>query len=187
MTRVELKNKTASQHQEDKFVPDLPGFIGQCERNYILLQSLMNTKYNEDCWQFNIDETHLRSHIIEIKIVERCPYTTFIKIRHIIKDKVSGAGVTNAQEDNPESEPLNEENSPQQLITQPEMSVRLYHDANMAEVLSYLSTAKIQPSYSYPNKKMHQKNEKAQWNKFLGEWLSHCIKTGYCSQTPISF
>ena len=186
MARIEVKTKTVKQHQENKFVPDLPGFIGQCERNYILLQGLMNTKYSEDCWQFNIDETHLRSHIIEIKIIERCPYTTFIKITHIIKNKVSEAVTTNTQKDKPDSEPFNKTNSPQR-ISEPEMSVRLYHDAKMAEVISYQSIAKVQPSYTYPNKKMHQKNEKAQWSKFLGEWLSHCIKSGYCSQTPINF
>ena len=186
MARVELKTKTVRQYQEDKFVPDLSGFISQCERNYILLQSIMKTKHNENCWQFNIVETHLRSHIIEIKLVERCPYTTIIKIKHIINDKVSGSGATNTQEGKTDSESRNKKNSPQ-LITEPEMSVRLYHDANMAEVLSCQSIAKIQPSYTYPNKKMHQKNEKEQWNKFLGEWLSHCIKSGYCSQTPINF
>ena len=187
MARAEVKTKTVKQHRENKLVPDLPGFIGQCERNYILLQRLMNTKYSEDCWQFNIEESHLRSHIIEIEIVERCPYTTFVKITHIIKNKISEAGAANAQKNKPDFEPYNETGSPQQLITEPEMSVRLYHDAKMAEVLSYQSTPIVQPSYTYPNKKMHQKNEKAQWNKFLGEWLSHCIKSGCCSNIPIKF
>ena len=186
MARVELKTKTVRQNQEDKFVPDLPGFISQCERNYILLKNIMKTKRNEDCWQFNIVETHLRSHIIKIKIVERCPYTTMIKIKHIFNDKVSGAGVANSKEEKTDSEPINKTNS-SQAISEPEMSVRLYHDAKMAEVLSCQSIVRVQPSYTYPNKKMHQKNEKAQWNKFLGEWLSHCIQTGYCSQAPINF
>ena len=185
MTRTELKTKTGKPHQANKFVPDLPGFIGQCERNYILLTRVMNTKDSEDCWQFNIAETHLRTHLIEIEITERCPYTTGIKIRHLIKPKVASAKTS--PKDKPDSETPKQKSSMQQHITEPEMSVRLYHDANMAEVLSYQSIAKVQPSYYYPNNKMHQKNEKAQWNKFLGEWLTHCIKSGYSSQTPISF
>jgi uncharacterized protein YqiB (DUF1249 family) len=26
---------------------------------------------------------------------------------------------------------------------------------------------------------MYHQDEKAQWNRFLGEWLSHCLKYGY--------
>lgn len=54
------------------------------------------------------------------------------------------------------------------------MSVRLYHDARMAEVLKAQNVARIEPSYPYPNVKMHQRNEKEMTNLFLAEWLHFC-------------
>ena len=33
--------------------------------------------------------------------------------------------------------------------------------------------------YEYPNRHMYQSDEKAQFNVFLGEWLSHCLDRGH--------
>lgn len=66
----------------------------------------------------------------------------------------------------------------------PRMSVRLYHDARVAEVCSSEQISRVKPRYDYPNAKMMQKDEKFQLNQFLGEWLSFCLKHGI-SRTPI--
>lgn len=66
----------------------------------------------------------------------------------------------------------------------PKMSVRLYHDARVAEVCSSEHIHRVQPIYHYPNEKMLQRDEKAQLNRFLGEWLTFCLKHGI-SQAPI--
>lgn len=67
----------------------------------------------------------------------------------------------------------------------PLMSVRLYHDARVAEVCSSDQQTQIQARYEYPNTKMMQKDEKAQINRFLGDWLSFCLKHGI-SRAPIN-
>ncbi len=60
----------------------------------------------------------------------------------------------------------------------PKMSVRLYHDARVAEVCSSEHLKRVKARYDYPNEKMVQKDEKAQLNRFLGDWLSFCLRHG---------
>ncbi len=63
-------------------------------------------------------------------------------------------------------------------ITNPTMHIRVYHDVNSAEVLSYQGHRGFKARYKQPDKRMYQVNEKAQINCFLGEWLSHCLQCG---------
>ena len=67
----------------------------------------------------------------------------------------------------------------------PTMSVRLYHDARVAEVLTTDQLNRVKARYDYPNEKMVQKDEKAQINRFLGDWLTFCLKRGI-SRAPIN-
>lgn len=60
----------------------------------------------------------------------------------------------------------------------PPLMVRLYHDARMAEVIACGGQRRPRPRYAYPNRKMFQPDEKEQWNRFLGEWLSHGLRHG---------
>ncbi len=68
----------------------------------------------------------------------------------------------------------------------PNMSVRVYHDARLAEVVEFAHLRRVFPHYEYPNPGMHQPDEKAQWNRFLGEWLSHCLQHGVPLDRPLS-
>jgi hypothetical protein len=67
----------------------------------------------------------------------------------------------------------------------PTMSVRLYHDARVAEVCSAEQIHRLKPRYDYPNDSMVQKDEKAQTNRFLGDWLTFCLKHGI-TRAPIN-
>jgi uncharacterized protein YqiB (DUF1249 family) len=60
----------------------------------------------------------------------------------------------------------------------PRMSIRLYHDARMAEVISTQDIRQVKPRYDYPNSQMHQQDEKQQTNQFLNEWLHLCLQLG---------
>ncbi len=51
------------------------------------------------------------------------------------------------------------------------MTVRMYHDAKVAEVTSCCGHGAFEPEYGYPNKHMLQRDEKRQINQLLGEWL----------------
>lgn len=55
------------------------------------------------------------------------------------------------------------------------MIVRVYHDAEVAEVLSYQGQYRFKAKYDYPNPGMCQVREKQRVNEFLGEWLDYCL------------
>ncbi|MGI9251561.1 MAG: DUF1249 domain-containing protein [Pseudohongiellaceae bacterium] len=71
-------------------------------------------------------------------------------------------------------------------MTNPSMLVRLYHDANTAEVLSYQGHRNFKPHYPQPNPQMYQANEKLHVNTFLGEWLTHCLRVGRCTTASLA-
>ena len=77
--------------------------------------------------------------------------------------------------------PINSVNTTLAKIITPKMTVRLYHDARMAELLSSQGITQVKPRYDYPNKYMHQQDEKHQLNQFLNEWLHLCLELGQVS------
>lgn len=66
-------------------------------------------------------------------------------------------------------------------LMHPRMTIRLYHDARMAEVISTQDIQQVKPRYDYPNQHMHQQDEKQQINEFLHEWLQLCLQLGQVS------
>jgi uncharacterized protein len=68
----------------------------------------------------------------------------------------------------------------------PCLTVQVYHDAQLAEVVAFANRRRVYPVYQYPNPAMYQPDEKAQWNRFLSEWLSHCLHNGYDLDRPLS-
>ncbi|WP_407332145.1 DUF1249 family protein [Enterovibrio sp. 27052020O] len=67
----------------------------------------------------------------------------------------------------------------------PRLTVRMYHDARVAEVCTSQQISRIQPRYDYPNPRMHQRDEKHQINAFLSDWLAHCLRNGMTKQNII--
>ena len=62
--------------------------------------------------------------------------------------------------------------------------VRLYHDARSAEVIEIQKQRRFEPVYDYPNPQMRARDEKAQVNKYLSEFLANCLSHGV-SRAPI--
>ncbi len=130
-----------------KYVPHLPTMQAVCEVNYAHILRILPDCDTEDLsYRFSIGK-HLA---YEIKIVESSRYTSSLSIRQTTKDM------------------------PDYLT--PSMTVRLYHDARLAEVINSQNTGALEPSYEYPNLKMRQRNEKQMVNIFLAEWLDFCLK-----------
>lgn len=88
---------------------------------------------------------------VSIVVTERAPYTSMLDIRQCHRN-------------------LAQLNS--------RLTVRVYHDAGVAEVSSFDGCYRVLARNDYPNQKMHQRDEKQQWNRFLGEWLQHCFAQG---------
>lgn len=70
-------------------------------------------------------------------------------------------------------------------LATPHMLVRLYHDARLAEVCASQQIFRLKPRYDYPNKKMHQRDEKQQVNLFLHDWLKYCLQHRVTMYSPI--
>ena len=96
--------------------------------------------------------------VVEISVIESFKYTTTLEI--VQKPNVG------------------------KWLSNPTMLVRVYHDASTAEVTSYQFHRNFKPKYSLPNSKMYHRDEKSQINKFLGEWLTHCLEAGRCLKVP---
>lgn len=59
------------------------------------------------------------------------------------------------------------------LLRPTTIDLRLYHDLRLAEVMSMSQDARTLARNRYPNRKMHQPDEKWQWNLYLSEWLRY--------------
>lgn len=90
---------------------------------------------------------------LHVDVLERHKYTTVIKLAQCLPLSFLAAAM-------------------------PRMIVRIYHDAEVAEVLSYQRHYRFKPKYEYPNPEMCQVREKQRVNEFLGEWLDHCLASG---------
>ena len=64
---------------------------------------------------------------------------------------------------------------------QPNMLIRLYHDARMSEIIESQNIKHIKPRYDYPNSHMRLPDEKQQVMLFLKEWLQLCLAKGKAS------
>ncbi len=53
------------------------------------------------------------------------------------------------------------------------LEIRAYHDARLAEVVSYQGHGRFLALYPQPNRLMYLAHEKQQVNRFLNEWLRH--------------
>lgn len=134
-------------NKQRKYVPHLPTMLAVCEVNYARLLRLMPDCDTEDLrYEFSVSDSIHYS----LTIIETSRYTTTVTLAQSV-DKV-----------------------PDYL--RPRMDIRLYHDAQMAEVISAQNVSAFKPSYAYPNANMHQPNEKEMVNRFLAECLQFCLQ-----------
>ena len=134
-------------NRSNKYVPHLPSILAVCEANYArLLRILPDCDTVTLSYSFEITE----GLFYRVKILDSSRYTSTVELAQLT------AGVPD--------------------YLRPVMKVRLYHDANVAEVLSAQHIGSLKPSYAYPNTNMHQPNEKEMTNRFLAEWLVFCLR-----------
>jgi hypothetical protein len=129
-----------------RYVPHLPSILAICENNYVCMLKLLPDCDSEDLtYEFSI--TNKLTY--RITILDSTRYTSTLNVDQV-----------NVSTPN---------------FLRPSMTVRLYHDAKVAEVLESQRIAHLQPVYEYPNLNMHQRNEKFMVNVFLAEWLHFCL------------
>lgn len=144
-----------------RYVPNLKSDMAECDANYIRLLRLFPAIHEQDSLEFGVEGTTDDGAVVTIAIAERCPYTTMLSVR-----------VTNDQ-DKP-------------WIRWPVLEVRVYHDLNTAEVISFERHRNFQYRYQTPNPQMFQPDEKSQINKYFGELLTFCVEHGRALD-PVTF
>jgi len=92
------------------------------------------------------------SAAVRLTVVERCRYTTIFRIE--------------------------QQRGESRWLGQLRVEVRAYHDARMLEVGMFQSHRRVAARYDYPNDKMFAQDEKYQQNRFLSDWLEHCLLNG---------
>jgi len=145
-----------------KYQPNLVSLMSLCANNYFLflkIQADQTQLYQQRHFFIN---DHL-AYAITVNEVTR--YTSLITFEQKVLEQS-----------------VNEQEQPTDKTLlhsfHPRMSIRLYHDARMAEVISSQDIYQVKPRYDYPNKHMHQQDEKQQINQFLNEWLHLCLAHG---------
>lgn len=155
---------------------DLAGLMAECEANYLRIMKLLPDMSKLNIREFGVELAGSSPMQFRLEVKECCKYTTMVDIsqQRLLRS-------LNAERPDPrdrgesDAPPATVEN----WINPPTFSLRVYHDAQMAEVISFDNHHPLQVKYDYPNSKMYQRNEKSQLNMFLGEWLSHCLQYGH--------
>ena len=151
-------NKALNNADRKSYQPNPVSLMTLCANNYMLLQKVLASKSAlGEVRKFFISD--FLSYSVTIKEVTR--YTSVICFE---QDSLSSSF----------------KNIPGIVATalHPRMTIRLYHDARMAEVLATQDIRQVKPRYDYPNSQMHQQDEKQQINQFLNEWLHLCLRLG---------
>lgn len=148
-----MRSAVKERHQ---YEVDLRAQQAECDANYMRLLKLLPKLSERGCWEYTVDgDTDGVSERMRLKVIEHAPYTSTVEV-----EQLSCALTWSEQRENRV------------------LRVRMYHDARMAEVVAWNQQWNTRARYAYPNRHMHQVDEKAQLNRFLGEWLSHCLSRG---------
>jgi uncharacterized protein YqiB (DUF1249 family) len=173
---VNIYKPAATAVQAKRYVVDLSATMAVCDANYIRLLKLMPHFSLDASRSFTLptlgdlaQDTIAQS--VDMVVIEAFKYTSTIRIR-------MGALVTSA------------------FYHPPCILVRVYHDANTAEVVSFHEPWKSGEGKSGEGKSGKREewnnrvmplpedapqfypDEKEQINTFLAEWLTLCIETG---------
>jgi uncharacterized protein YqiB (DUF1249 family) len=141
-----------------RYKMDLPAHMAECDANYLRLKKLFPDVGEADSASIGVDFNGARLEV-RLEVLERGPYTTLVKLSQ--------------QPDVPFSRKAS-------------LTIRLYHDARSAEVVEYQGRKHfLRAVYEYPNTDMRQPDEKAQINRFLGEYLSFCLTHGVAAAMPV--
>lgn len=130
-----------------KYVPNLQKMQAVCTRNYALLLRILPIDYEQDAsWDIQCDN----QLEFKLKVIDRSRYTETFSIMQLAS------------------------HLPKFMVS--EFEIRVYHDAQMAEVISFQKHKRLRQSYPYPNANLHHKDEKYQVNSLLKDWLNLVVK-----------
>ena len=169
--------------RERRYSIDLGAHIAECDANYARLRALapsicappepreaqvagaVNGGARRDpaglaTEDFAVELLGTEARVL-VRLLERSRYTSLIQFTQ------GGAGAAGA-------------------FAAPSMVIRLYHDTQSAEVVEVHDQRRFREAYQYPNPRMRSRDEKAQINRFLGEYLAMCLRFGLASPARLA-
>jgi uncharacterized protein YqiB (DUF1249 family) len=142
-----------------RYTVDLQHLQTVCALNYGLLRRLL-PDLAQDAYRFHWEQPGPVPALLEVRVLERSAYTDTLL--------------------------LSQSTTRLPWCPRLDMEVRIYHDAELAEVLRFQAARRIPARNRYPNHQMQARDEKTQVNEFLGECLHHCLREGYADwQLPV--
>jgi uncharacterized protein YqiB (DUF1249 family) len=135
--------------------------MAECDANYLRLKKLA-PDLDEREERLLVLVVADRKVVVRIRLLERCPYTSLIEVSQC--PWLDGLMFH---------------------LPAPRLTVRMYHDARSAEVVEFQTGRRFHPVYAYPNDEMRQRDEKAQINRFLAEYLSACLCHGVAEDEAV--
>ncbi|WP_298441442.1 DUF1249 domain-containing protein [uncultured Ferrimonas sp.] len=129
-----------------RYAPSLAKLLALCGRNYRVLQQLLTDGRHQQGPQRHYRWQHRRQGKgLALQLCEQTKYTELVQLSHW-DDAIS-------------------------QVVLPVIELRIYHDAQLAEVLTGQHFSRLLPVYPYPNAAMLQRDEKFQVNLFVAELL----------------
>ncbi|MFZ5756972.1 MAG: DUF1249 domain-containing protein [Pseudomonadota bacterium] len=147
--RITLKVVPQSESPRAAVLRDL---LAVAEANHALLMQLMPGMREQDSVSFGVTGPSGQHADVRLTVRERGPFTTLIDVV--------------------------ETHATDGWVAPMRATVRLSHDARVAEVTEFRRRRRLQARYPYPNPDMLHPDEKLQTNRLLGEWLQHCLRWG---------
>jgi uncharacterized protein YqiB (DUF1249 family) len=137
-----------------RYVPDLRRFGALCDGNYMRLHRLRKLEADGvPVSEFELRRQDQYLGRVRIQVLQVAKFT-----ETLLLEQIHNAG---------------------RWLNNPQLTVRVYHDAAMAEVISCYRDRQIAPVNDYPNRFMHHPDEKVQVNSFLADWLDYCLRFGH--------
>ena len=137
---------------------DLSARMAVCDGNYIRLLKLLPNVMPAARREFELPAVgagdHATTQRVVLEVVETFKYTSTVSLSLDVPGKSSA------------------------YYRPPAMLVRLYHDANTAEVISYQDERRIRVLIQEDELPRYYPDEKEQVNLFLADWLTLCLEAG---------
>ncbi|MFT5117602.1 MAG: hypothetical protein ACI9NY_001133 [Kiritimatiellia bacterium] len=176
-----------------RYKVNLSAQLMTCEVNYQRLLRLLHNVQSlelQHSRQYIVGNNSAAESVIVMRVLEQTKYTSLVhivqycrlqKLDACLKKGLGGSG---SETKASLSAPSPQRRQGEYVIYQGD--VRLYHDASLAEVVKCQGYQQFAPRYEYPNINMHQIDEKAQMNRFLGELLAHCVSHGRIAEAVLA-
>lgn len=122
-----------------------------CESNYRKLLQLI-----PDLFTFKEMAIGLTAYktMLHLKVIEHTPYTMTVELSHCFNKNL-------------------------EEFLEPAVKIRIYQDAQLAEVICDHARASVAQVFKDPGLSLEIMNYKWRLNYFLQKWLDHCLKKDY--------